>query len=83
MGIFHLYAIHSSDIRNEMEAHIKHCPAKASQSSDQDSIQRLVIWILWWTKWHWVKFSSTISVSLAISHPTAGSILIHHPELVK
>jgi hypothetical protein len=32
-----------------------------------------------WTKWHWGRFSSCISVSGASSHYTNCSIFINHP----
>jgi hypothetical protein len=32
------------------------------------SISGMVMWDLWWTKWHWGKVSLIISVSLANSH---------------
>jgi hypothetical protein len=44
-----------------------------------------VMWDLWWTRWHWGKFSPSISVSLANSHSTDCStlIIIYHPGLVQ
>jgi hypothetical protein len=33
------------------------------------------MWHLWWTKWHWGRFSPSTSVSLA-SHSTNFSIII-------
>jgi hypothetical protein len=35
-----------------------------------------VIWALWWTKWHWGRFSPSTSVSPANHHSTKFSILI-------
>jgi hypothetical protein len=35
-----------------------------------------VMWDLWWTKWHWGRFSPSISVSLTNSHSTNCSILV-------
>jgi hypothetical protein len=40
------------------------------------------MWGLWWTKWHWGKFSPSTSVSPANSHSTKCSILIYHLGLV-
>jgi hypothetical protein len=34
------------------------------------------MWDLWWTTWHWGKFSSSTSVSAANSHSTDCSTLI-------
>jgi hypothetical protein len=36
-----------------------------------------------WTKWHWGRFSSSTSVSLANSHSTDCSTLIYHLGLVQ
>jgi hypothetical protein len=41
------------------------------------------IWDLWWTKWHWGRFSPSTSVSHANSHSTKCSILVYHPGLVQ
>jgi hypothetical protein len=45
-----------------------------------------VTWDLWWTKWHWGRFSSRTSVSPA-THSTFTVIIIiiiiHHPGLVQ
>jgi hypothetical protein len=40
---------------------------------------------LWWTKWHWGKFSSSTSVSPANSYSTDYSIfiIVNHPGLVQ
>jgi hypothetical protein len=46
---------------------------------------------LWWTKWHWCRFSPSTSVSPANSHSTVCStftiiiiiIIINHPGLVQ
>jgi hypothetical protein len=35
-----------------------------------------VMWDLWWTKWHWGRFSPSISVSPANSHSISCSTLI-------
>jgi hypothetical protein len=44
-----------------------------------------VTWDLWWTKWHWGRFSSSTSVSPSNSHSTDCStfIIIYHPGLVQ
>jgi hypothetical protein len=34
------------------------------------------MWDLWWTKWHWGRFSPITSVSLANHHLTNFSIII-------
>jgi hypothetical protein len=34
------------------------------------------MWDLWWTQWHWGRFSPDISVSLANSHSTDCSTII-------
>jgi hypothetical protein len=34
-----------------------------------------VMWDLWWTKWHWGRFSPSTSVSVANHHSTKFSIL--------
>jgi hypothetical protein len=41
------------------------------------------MWDLWWTKWHWGRFSPTILVSSANSHSTACIIIIYHLGLVQ
>jgi hypothetical protein len=43
------------------------------------------MWDLWWTKWHWDRFSLSTSFSHANSHSTDYStfiIIIYHPGLV-
>jgi hypothetical protein len=42
-----------------------------------------ITWDLWWTKWHWDRFSPSTTISLAKSHSTDCStfIIIHHPGL--
>jgi hypothetical protein len=48
------------------------------------SIRGPVMWDLWWTKWHWGRFSPSTSVSTANSHSTDYSILIiYHPGLLQ
>jgi hypothetical protein len=45
-----------------------------------------VIWDLWWIKWHWGRFSSSISISPANFHSTNCSliiIIIYHLGLVQ
>jgi hypothetical protein len=39
------------------------------------------MWDLWWTKWHWGRFSPSTSVSPANPHSTDCSIIIiiYHP----
>jgi hypothetical protein len=48
------------------------------------------MWDLWWTKWHWGRFSPSTSVSPANPHFTNCSIIIiiiiiiiDHPGLVQ
>jgi hypothetical protein len=42
------------------------------------------MWDLWWTKWHWSRFSPSTSVSLANSHSTeCFTLIIYHPGLVQ
>jgi hypothetical protein len=36
------------------------------------------MWGLWWTKWHWGRFSPSTSVSLANSHSINCSTFHHH-----
>jgi hypothetical protein len=56
----------------------------ASQSGGPGSSLGQVMWDLWWTKWHWGRFSPNTSVSPANSHSTDSSTLvIYHPGLVK
>jgi hypothetical protein len=45
----------------------------------------LVMWDLWWTKWHWGRFSPSASVSSANLHSTSYStiILIYHLGFVQ
>jgi hypothetical protein len=49
-------------------------------------VQVQVRWHLWWTKWHWGRFSPSTSVSPANSHSTNCStliIIIYHLGLVQ
>jgi hypothetical protein len=48
-------------------------------------ISGLVMWDLWWTKWHWGRFSQGTSVSLANLHSTDFSTvtITYHPGLVQ
>jgi hypothetical protein len=57
----------------------------ASHRGDPGSIPGQVMWDLWWTKWHWGKFSPSTSVSLANPHSTNCSIMVitDHPGLVQ
>jgi hypothetical protein len=50
-----------------------------------DSSLGLVMWELWWTKWHWSKFSTNTSVSPDNYHSTDCSTIIttYHPDLVQ
>jgi hypothetical protein len=44
------------------------------------------MWDLWWTMWHWGRFSPSTSVSPANSHSTECAtiiIIINHLELVQ
>jgi hypothetical protein len=49
----------------------------ASNSGDQGSSPGQVMWDLWWTKWHWGRFSRSTSVSSA-THST--DCTHHHPS---
>jgi hypothetical protein len=43
-----------------------------------------VMWDLWWTKWHWGRFSQSTSVSPANSYSTdCSTLIIYHPEQVR
>jgi hypothetical protein len=48
-------------------------------------VRAQVIWELWWTKWHWDRFSPSTSVSPVNSHSTVCStfIIIYHPGLAQ
>jgi hypothetical protein len=56
-------------------------PTAAGRDSSLDQ----VMWDLWWTKWHWRRFSPTTSVSPANLHSTNCStiIIIYHLGLVQ
>jgi hypothetical protein len=42
------------------------------------------LWDLWWTKWHWGRFSPSNSVSPANCHSTdCSTFMIYHPELIQ
>jgi hypothetical protein len=43
---------------------------------------RVVMWDLWWTKWHWGRFSQCTSISAVNSHSTKCPIPIYHPGQV-
>jgi hypothetical protein len=47
------------------------------------SILGKVMWDLWWAKWHWGRFLSSISVSPASSHFTKCYMFKYHPGLVQ
>jgi hypothetical protein len=56
----------------------------ASHRGGQGSIPGQVMWDLWWTKWHWGRFSPSTLVSPANPHSTDCSIIIiDHPGLVQ
>jgi hypothetical protein len=45
------------------------------------SSPRQFMWNLWWTKWHWDRFSPSTSVSLANSHSiVCSTLIIYRPE---
>jgi hypothetical protein len=48
-----------------------------------DSIPRQVMWDLWWTKWHWGRYSPSTSVSPVIFRSTNCSIFINNPISTK
>jgi hypothetical protein len=47
-----------------------------------DSNPDLVLWDLWWTKWHWGRFSPSTSVSLANSTNFSTITITYHLGLV-
>jgi hypothetical protein len=57
--------------------------AQASHLGRPGSSPGQVMLGLWWTKWHWGRFSPGTSVSPAISHSADYStfIIIYHPGL--
>jgi hypothetical protein len=62
--------------------------AQASHRGDLGSSSGQVMWDLWWTKWHWGRFSPSTSVSPANSYFTDCAtfiiiIIIYHPGLVQ
>jgi hypothetical protein len=66
------------------------CPSSGGQSPTSHhggpgSSPGQVMWDLWWTKWHWGRFSLSTSVPLANSHSTDYStfIIIYHSGLVQ
>jgi hypothetical protein len=42
-----------------------------------------VMWDLWWTKWHWGRFTQSTSVSPAYPHSTKCSIFTYYPGMVQ
>jgi hypothetical protein len=42
------------------------------------SVRSQFMWDLWWTKWHWGRFSPSTPVSPANYHSTDCSIFIDH-----
>jgi hypothetical protein len=59
------------------------CQAVSRRLPTAGSIPALVMWDLWWTKWHWGRFSPTTLVSPANSHSTdCSTLIIYHPGLV-
>jgi hypothetical protein len=59
--------------------------AQASHRGGPGSSPSHIMWDLWLAKWHWGRFSPSISVSPANSHSTNCStfIMIYHPGLVQ
>jgi hypothetical protein len=55
----------------------------ASHRSGTGSTPSQVTWDLWWTKWHWGRFSPSILTSPDNFHSTKCSILIYHTGLVQ
>jgi hypothetical protein len=56
-----------------------HRPQTRSEShrGSLGSIPDQVMWHLWWTKWHWRRFSPSTSISPANSYSTSCSIFYH------
>jgi hypothetical protein len=65
--------------------------SSVSQRGGPRSSTGQVVWDLWWTKWHWGRFSPSTSVSPANLHSTDCStfiiiiiiIIIYHPGMVQ
>jgi hypothetical protein len=52
----------------------------ASHRGGPGSIPGQVMWDLWWTKWHWGRFSPNTSVSPANFHSTdCSTLIVYHP----
>jgi hypothetical protein len=66
-----------------VEIDIAAVPQPASHRGCPDPIPGQIMWDLWWTKWHWGRFSASTSVSPANSHSAERSILFYQPALVK
>jgi hypothetical protein len=54
-----------------------------SADGGPSSILVQVMYDLWWTEWHWGRFSPSPSVSPANSHPIQCPTLTYHPGLVQ
>jgi hypothetical protein len=77
-------ALNDSDVKNSVilgPCHSLGGWLPGSHCSSLGSIPAQVMWGLWWTKWHWGRFSPTTSASLASSHCINCSIFINHPSL--
>jgi hypothetical protein len=59
-------------------------PCHSSGGYSPGSSPGQVMWDLWWTKWHWGRFSPSSLVSSANSHSThCSTFIIYHPGLVQ
>jgi hypothetical protein len=59
-----------------------HCSDNQSQAPHRGglgSIPGQIMWDLWWTKWHWGRFSPSASVSAATSHSNNCYTFTNHP----
>jgi hypothetical protein len=79
-----VFSVHNTSLR---KGHSEVLPQlrSASQPGGPGSSPGQVMWHLWWTNWHWGKFSPSTSVSPANSHATDFStfIIIYHLGLVQ
>jgi hypothetical protein len=78
-----LYSVQSGSKAHPGPCHSSGGYSPASRRGGPGSTPGQVMWDLWWTKWHWGRFSPSAWVSPANSHFTDCSTIICHLGLVQ
>jgi hypothetical protein len=79
IGLFHSYKLILSPFKIELTSKHRSAIAQAVSCRLPTAATRVraqVTWDLWWTKWHWGRFSPSTSVSPANFHSTDCSTFI-------